>query len=44
LLVTHRTSLLGLVDRLIILDQGRVVADGPRERVLASLRKGKGHE
>jgi ATP-binding cassette subfamily C protein LapB len=44
LLVTHRTSLLGLVDRLIILDQGRVIADGPRERVLASLRKGKGHE
>ncbi|MCG5514355.1 type I secretion system permease/ATPase [Ectothiorhodospira shaposhnikovii] len=34
ILVTHRTSLLALVDRVIVLDEGRVVADGPRERVL----------
>ncbi|ANB03173.1 type I secretion system permease/ATPase [Ectothiorhodospira sp. BSL-9] len=37
-LVTHRTSLLALVDRVIVLDEGRVVADGPRERVLTTGR------
>ncbi|MDE4063748.1 ATP-binding cassette domain-containing protein, partial [Phaeobacter gallaeciensis] len=29
-LVTHRTSLLELVDRVIVIDQGRVAADGPK--------------
>ena len=33
LLITHRASLLSLVDRLIVLDAGRLVADGPREEV-----------
>ncbi|MEK0081879.1 type I secretion system permease/ATPase [Benzoatithermus flavus] len=37
LLITHRVSLLSLVDRLIVLDGGRVVVDGPREQVLAML-------
>lgn len=37
LVVTHRASLLTLVDRLIVLDGGRVVADGPREAVLQAL-------
>ncbi len=32
LLVTHRTSMLSLVDRLLVLDNGRVVADGPKKR------------
>lgn len=41
LLVSHRTSLLSLVNRLIVLDQGRVVADGPKEQVLAALAGGK---
>ncbi|MFW5451563.1 MAG: type I secretion system permease/ATPase [Methylophagaceae bacterium] len=40
LLVTHKASLLSLVDRMIVLDQGRIVADGPREQVLAALKKG----
>lgn len=35
--VTHRMSLLPLVDRLVIVDQGRIVADGPKDRVLAAL-------
>ncbi|WP_414439297.1 type I secretion system permease/ATPase [Burkholderia sp. 22PA0106] len=35
--VTHRMSLLPLVDRLVIVDQGRIVADGPKENVLAVL-------
>ena len=41
LLVTHRGSLLSLVDRLIVMDAGRVVADGPREKVLDALAKGR---
>ena len=36
-LITHRTSLLPLVDRLILIDQGKVVADGPRDDVLKKL-------
>lgn len=31
LLVTHRTALLEAVDRVIVLDEGRVVLDGPKE-------------
>jgi len=41
LLVTHRSSLLSLVDRLIIVDGGRVVADGPKEDVLNALKQGQ---
>jgi ATP-binding cassette subfamily C protein LapB len=41
LLVTHRSSLLSLVDRLIIVDNGRVVADGPKEDVLNALKQGQ---
>ncbi|MDU4254843.1 type I secretion system permease/ATPase [Pseudomonas sp.] len=40
LLVTHRTSMLSLVDRLLVLDSGRIVADGPKEAVIEALRKG----
>ena len=36
-LVTHRQSMLKLVDRVIILDGGKVVAQGPRDDVLRSL-------
>jgi ATP-binding cassette, subfamily C, bacterial LapB len=40
LLVTHKASLLSLVDRIIVLDQGHLVADGPRDQILAALKKG----
>jgi ATP-binding cassette subfamily C protein LapB len=40
-LITHRSSLLSLVDRLIVVDHGRVVADGPKEAVLTALATGK---
>ena len=43
LLVTHRASMLALVDRLIIIERGRVVADGPRDSVLEALKKGQIH-
>lgn len=41
LLITHRASMLSLVDRLIVLDNGHVVADGPKESVIEALRKGR---
>ena len=41
LIVTHRNALLELVDRLIVIDAGRVVADGPKDRVVAALRSGQ---
>lgn len=41
LLVTHKASLLAMVDRLIVLDNGKVVADGPRDSVIEALQKGQ---
>ncbi|WP_249127513.1 type I secretion system permease/ATPase [Bradyrhizobium lablabi] len=35
---THRPSLLNMVDRLLLFDNGRLVADGPRDKVLALLQ------
>ena len=32
---THRMAVLNLVDRLIVMDNGRIVADGPRDEILA---------
>jgi ATP-binding cassette subfamily C protein LapB len=40
-LVTHRTSMLALVQRVIVVDNGRVVADGPRERIMEALAAGR---
>jgi ATP-binding cassette subfamily C protein LapB len=40
-LVTHRTSMLALVDRVVVVDQGRIVADGPRDRILEALQSGR---
>ena len=42
LLITHRLSLLDLVERLIVMDGGRVIADGPKKAVLAALRGEQG--
>lgn len=41
LLFTHRTSMLQLVDRVVVMDGGKVVADGPKVEVLKALRDGK---
>ncbi|WP_282340856.1 type I secretion system permease/ATPase [Pseudomonas sp. PS02288] len=41
LLVTHRSSMLSLVDRLIIVDKGQIIADGPKEAVMEALKKGQ---
>ena len=40
-IVTHRTTLLDLVDRIIVVDNGKIVADGPKDRVIAALRQGR---
>ena len=41
ILVTHRTSLLELVDRLIVLDNGKIMADGPKAQVVEALQSGR---
>lgn len=40
-LVTHRTSLLELVDRLIVIDNGQIMADGPKAQVVDALQNGR---
>lgn len=41
ILVTHRASLLTLVNRLIIMDGSKVLADGPKDKVLEALKQGQ---
>jgi ATP-binding cassette, subfamily C, bacterial LapB len=41
IIVTHKASLLQLVDRLIVMDGSRVVADGPKSQVLDALKQGQ---
>ncbi|NNA96495.1 type I secretion system permease/ATPase [Pseudomonas gessardii] len=40
-LVTHRASLLSLVDRLLVIDRGQILADGPKAIVMEALKKGQ---
>jgi ATP-binding cassette subfamily C protein LapB len=37
IIVTHRPSLLSVVDRIVVMDQQRLVADGPKADILAML-------
>lgn len=41
ILATHRPGPLALVDRVILLDAGQVLADGPRDAVLQAVREGR---
>jgi ATP-binding cassette subfamily C protein LapB len=41
ILVTHRTSLLDLVDRLIVIDSGQIMADGTKSQVVEALQSGR---
>ena len=41
ILITHKTSMLDVVDRVIVMEKGAVIADGPKEQVLNSLKQGR---
>jgi ATP-binding cassette subfamily C protein LapB len=38
-LVTHRLSMLRIVERLIVMENGQIKMDGPRDKVLQRLRE-----
>ena len=40
-LVTHRTSMLSMITRVIVIDGGKIVADGPRDRIMEALASGR---
>ena len=37
ILITHRQNLLRLVDRLIVVEGGKIIADGPRDKIIKML-------
>ncbi|GAA5645772.1 MULTISPECIES: type I secretion system permease/ATPase [Vibrio] len=41
ILITHKTSMLDIVDRVIVMEKGFVIADGPKSQVLHDLKQGK---
>ena len=41
---THRHNMLSICDRLIVIDAGRIIADGPRDEVMAKLASAAGKE
>ncbi len=41
LVVTHRNSILELVDRIVVMDSGKIVADGPKNAVIKALQQGR---
>ena len=41
ILVTHKMSLLSMVDRIVVVDGGLVLADGPKAVVLDALKQGR---
>jgi len=41
-IATHRPALFALCNRLIVLDKGRIVADGPRDQIIATAGIGVG--
>ena len=40
IIITHRTSLLEMVDRIIVLNNGTIIADGTKQNILEALRNG----
>jgi ATP-binding cassette subfamily C protein LapB len=41
ILITHRASLLEMVDRIVVIDNGAIIADGPKTSVLEALKRGQ---
>ncbi len=42
LVITHRTPVLRMVDRLIVIEEGRIVTDGPKPEVIEFLKRRRG--
>ncbi len=40
LLITHKSSILKLVDKLILMNRGSIMAAGPRDKILLKLKQG----
>ena len=36
IVITHRPSILSIVDRLIVIDDGKIIADGPKQKIISS--------
>lgn len=41
IVITHRPSILSIVDRLIVVDDGKIIADGPKAKIISSFSNGK---
>jgi ATP-binding cassette subfamily C protein LapB len=41
ILITHKGAMLNLVDRLILMDRGKILADGPKDKIIDRLQKGE---
>ncbi|MGR5058518.1 type I secretion system permease/ATPase [Vibrio rotiferianus] len=41
ILITHKTSMLDVVERIIVMEKGSIIADGPKAQVLNDLKQGK---
>ncbi|MEZ8444597.1 type I secretion system permease/ATPase [Vibrio splendidus] len=41
ILITHKTSMLDIVDRVIVMERGSIIADGLKAQVLSDLKQGK---
>ena len=41
LIITHRTALFEIVERIIVMDKGKIVADGAKAQVIEALRQGR---
>ena len=41
ILITHKFSLLPLVNRIILIDNGKIIEDGPKDLIIERLKKGQ---
>ncbi|KEQ15957.1 ABC transporter [Endozoicomonas montiporae] len=41
IMTTYKSSMLELVDRIIVFDRGNLIADGPKDKVIEALEQGK---